>query len=1044
MRHDWEDQTLTNINRMEPRTLLVPFSNRDQAMTGDTTQSSFYQTLNGVWKFGFFPNPQAVTEGFQAEDADLCDWEDIVVPCNWQMEGYGRPHYTNVQYPFPMNPPHVPNENPTGCYVREFEIPEEWDNRRVILTFRGVDSFFYVWINGALAGMSKGSRVISEFDISEYIGVGTNRIAVQVIQWSDGSYLEDQDMWWLSGIFREVSLSALPLTALYDVFAKPTLDKKYKNGLLTVDLTIRNFSVKAAKGTVEAELFDPAGLPVAVSRHSDEELFESPLMENFNLKAEAQSVITLSTEVKNVLRWSAETPELYTLAITLKDAKGNVLEAAALKIGFRSVELKNGNFLVNGEKIMIRGVNRHEFHCELGRAVTTDAILEDILLMKRHNINAIRTSHYSNDPAFYRICDEYGLYVLAEADLETHGFCMNSWKGNPPTLPEWENAIVERGVRMVKSFKNHACIFAWSLGNESGYARGKEKIGVNLRKMAEAMRRIDPSRFLHYEGDQADQMDVDVISRMYPSPSDWEKCVNKYKGRYPAFLCEYAHAMGNGPGGLEEYWQTFYKNKNMQGGFVWEWCDHGIRTLSPDGVEYYAYGGDFGEEPHDGNFIADGLVFPDKTPTPGLAELKKVIAPVRVAAGNLAKGEVVVTNYYDFLTLAHLNAVWSVTENGRVIQSGSLAPLKTKPHASETVKIPFVLPARPKAGAEYFLNLTFSLGVDTNWAASGFEIAWGQVALPVKSPAIVRIMPPRDVVADEDDALIQIEANGSLFQFDKLSGRLCAWERNGVPLIVEGPQFNIWRAPTDNDRNIKEKLHKAGYSRMQHRVDDVALVIGRKGETKVKVSSRLAPPVLAWGYLCEYSYNFLPDGSYRLDFSAKLQNDGFELPPLQCVGFEMTLPETVSRAAWFGLGPGEAYPDSKEAQKVGYYKLPLEALSTNYTRPQENGNRYEVRRAAFYDTKMCGILVAGTPLFDFSAHRYTAEALEKAQHPYEIEECDEVVLNLNWKSAPLGSNSCGPLPNEALLIKPQNFKFSMNFKGFVGGEMNDATFFTML
>lgn len=1044
MRRDWEDRNLTNINRLEARTILVPYLGKEQALLGDRSQSSLYQSLNGVWKFGYFPNPQSVTDGFQAEDADLCDWEDIVVPCNWQMEGYGRPHYTNVQYPFPLNPPFVPNENPTGCYVREFDIPEEWDNRRVILTFRGVDSFFYVWINGSLAGMSKGSRIAAEFDISEYIGVGTNRIAVQVIQWSDASYLEDQDMWWLSGIFREVSLSALPLTSLYDVFAKPSLDKAYKNGQLSLDLIFRNFSVKAAKGTVEAELIDPAGVPVTTSKLAEAELFDSPMVEKFSLKPESRTVLTLSAEVKNVLKWTAETPELYSLVITLKDAKGSVTQVVALKIGFRKVELKKGNFLINGETVMLRGVNRHEFHSELGRAVTTDAILEDILQMKRHNINAIRTSHYTNDPRFYQICDEYGLYVLAEADLETHGFSAGDWKGNPSATPEWEKAVVERGTRMVQSFKNHACIFCWSLGNESGNVHNKEKLCVNLQKMADAMRKIDSSRFLHYEGDQADNLTVDVISHMYPAPARWDEIVKQYKGKYPALMCEYAHAMGNGPGGLEEYWQTFYSNKNMQGGFVWEWCDHGIRTFSDDGVAYFAYGGDFGEQPNDGNFIADGLVFPDKTPTPGLTELKKVIAPVRIAAGNLAKGEVVVTNHYDFLTLAHLNPVWSVTENGRVIQSGALAPLKTKAHTSEKVRIPFTMPSKPKAGAEYFLNLTFTLGCDTNWASCGFEIAWGQFALPVTVPAAVYAMPDRDVVADEDDALIQVEANGSLFQFDKVDGRLCAWEKNGVPLIIEGPKFNIWRAPTDNDRNIKAKLHEAGYSRMQHRVEDIALITSRKGETKVKVTARLAPPVLPWGYLCEYSYYFQPDGSFRLDFAAKLQDCGRELPPLQCVGFEMTLPETVSRAAWFGLGPGEAYPDSKEAQKVGYYKLPVEELSTNYTYPQENGNRHEVRRAAFYDTKMCGILVSGAPLFDFSAHHCTAEALEKAAHPHEIERSDEVVLNLNWKSAPLGSNSCGPLPNESLLIKPQNFKFSMNFKGFVGGELDDKTFFTML
>ena len=394
MRHDWEDRNLTNINRLEARTLLVPYLDRQDAAAGDKTQSPFYKTLNGVWKFGFFPNPQSATEGFQEEDANLNDWDDIVVPSNWQMESYGHPHYTNVQYPFPLNPPFVPTENPTGCYVRDFEIPEEWDSRRIILTFRGVDSFFYVWINGSLAGMSKGSRIVSEFDISEYVGVGTNRIAVQVIQWSDACYLEDQDMWWLSGIFREVSLSALPLTCIYDVFAHPSLDKNYTNGILEVDVKIRNFSVKAAKGVVEAELLDGNGLPVALSS-GEADLFDAPPAARFQLKPDSTGSVTL---------------------------------------------LKKGNFLINGKAVMIRGVNRHEFQTELGRAVSTDAMLEDILLMKRHNINAIRTSHYTNDPRFYSICDEYGLYVLAEADYETHGFGYG--KENPSHLPEWEKAIL--------------------------------------------------------------------------------------------------------------------------------------------------------------------------------------------------------------------------------------------------------------------------------------------------------------------------------------------------------------------------------------------------------------------------------------------------------------------------------------------------------------------------------------------------------------------------------------------------------------------------
>ena len=1035
MKNDWENPSITNFNRLPARTLLVPFADKESAVLNDKTASPYYKTLNGTWKFGYFPNPQSVTPGFQEEDATLDDWNEISVPSNWQMEGFGHPHYTNTKYPFPLDPPHVPTENPTGCYVRDFEIPALWDNRRIILTFRGVDSFFYVWVNGSLVGMSKGSRIVSEFDISEYVGVGINKIAVQVMQWSDATYLEDQDMWWLSGIFREVSLMALPLTCMYDISTLASLDKNYKNGTLDLDLLMHNFSVKDAKGSVEAELFDPAGAPVKTGKKA--------MSAKFSLKKSSEGHVTFSGTVNDAKLWSAETPNLYTLILIIRNAANEVVQTASLKIGFRKVELKKGNFLINGQVIMIKGVNRHEFQTELGRAVSTDAILEDILQMKRHNINAIRTSHYTNDPAFYSICDEYGLYVLAEADYETHGFGYNDT--NPTCLPEWKDAIVERGVRMVKSFRNHACIFAWSLGNEAHH-------GVNTKKMASEIRKLDSSRFLHYEQDRnAD--DTDVISRMYPAPQNWKEFVDTFKGKFPAIMCEYAHAMGNGPGGLEAYWKTFYEHKNMQGGFVWEWCDHGIKTHTEDGIPFYAYGGDFGEYPHDGNFVADGLVFPDKTPSPGLTEYKKVIAPVRAEFSDARKGKVKVSNLYDFLTLEHLNIGWNLTENGKVIQSGLLAPLKTKPHETSEITVPYTIPAFPKAGAEYFLNLEVTLGKAEIWAPAGHEITTIQMPVPVKTPARKTPVYSGTVNADEDDALIQIEADGSLFQFDKTTGLMIAWEKAGVPLIVEGPKFNIWRAPTDNDGGIIPHLNGrvadewigAGYHDMFHRLDDIKLITGRKGETKVKVIARLAPSVYRHGILCEYVYDFLPDGSFRLDFTGKFQNNTDKpLPCLPRLGYEMMLPETVTRAAWFGRGPGEAYMDSRESQNVGYYKRSVDELETVYTRPQENGNRHEVRRAALYDVKMNGILAAGAPLFDFSAHHYTPQALDAANHPHELEEIDEVVVHFDWKNAPLGSNSCGPRPDESLLIQPKDFKFSMTFKGFVSGELNDTTFFTMI
>ncbi len=652
--NDWENPGLLGINKLYGRTAYVPYDNKDAATICERTASPYFKTLNGAWKFSYYNSPAAVPEDFFEEDYDCCEWDEIVVPSNWQMKGYGNPHYTNVTYPIPVNPPFVPNENPTGCYIREFEIDESWNGKRILLMFNGVDSFFYVWVNGALAGMSKGSRLPAEFDITDICTHGVNRIAVQVMQWSDATYLEDQDMWWLSGIFREVSLMAVPEVDVLDIFAHTPLTGDYQKGDFSIDLTVNNFSGRKSKVKLEVELLDPDG----------DAVLDKPLSAGIaSLAAGTQKTVTLKTLVENVRPWTAETPDLYTVVVTLKEAENTVLEYKSFKIGFRTIEIKDGRLLVNGSRIMFRGVNRHEFQTDLGRAVTYDAMVDDILQMKRHNINAIRTSHYANEPRFYEICDRYGLYVLAETDIETHGFGYEEGK-NPSMWPEWEKAFVDRMQRMVEAFKNHASVVIWSLGNESGY-------GCNHDKMIEWTRSRDDSRPIHYERETSYQK-VDLISPMYPSPEACEKMIEDLNLNKPFIMCEYAHAMGNGPGGLSDYWDTFHANKYMQGAFVWEWCDHGIRTYTEDGVEYYAYGGDFGEYPHDGNFIADGLVFPDKSPSPGLTELKQVIAPVQVQAKNLAKGQVSVHNYYDFLDLKHLNIVWSVSENGRPVQSGSL------------------------------------------------------------------------------------------------------------------------------------------------------------------------------------------------------------------------------------------------------------------------------------------------------------------------------------------------------------------------------------
>lgn len=1028
--NDWENQKLVGINKMDGHTVYPPFDDKDDAITGERSASPYFKLLNGAWKFEYFTGPDTLPEDFFEEDFDCSEWDDIVVPSNWQMKGYGNPHYTNINYPIPVNPPFVPSENPTGCYIREFEIDESWQDRRIMLKFDGVDSFMYVWVNGQLAGMSKGSRNPAEFDITDIAQVGLNRITVQVLQWSDGTYLEDQDMWWLSGIFRDVSVMALPEVDLFDIFAKPLLDKKYKNGILELEIEVRNWMEKDVRDlVVEAELFDKCGRSV----------FKKPLSAKTSVKEAKSAKVRLEAEVRDVMKWSAETPDLYTLLLTLKNSYG-VIEYKSLRIGFRTMELKNGNFLVNGVPVMLRGVNRHEFQTDLGRAVTYDSIMEDILQMKRHNINAIRTCHYPDSEMFYEICDRYGLYVMCEADLESHGFGYEEGK-NPSMWPEWERACVDRMQRMVEAFKNHASIIFWSLGNEAGY-------GINHKKMYAWTKKRDNTRLVHYERDQMAET-ADVVSTMYSAPEFIvdtiipERCKPSKK---PYLLCEYAHAMGNGPGGLEDYWQTFYAHKEIQGGFVWEWCDHGIRTQDEDGCEYFAYGGDFGDTPNDGNFIADGLVFPDKSASPGLVELKKVIAPVRVTAKNLKKGIVNVANHYDFITLEHLNVVWSVSENGTVIQSGTIAPLKIKARSNEDVVIPFVMPENPKPGAEYFLNISFLLGMDTLWARCGHEIAWGQLALPVKAaakkPSVSR---SRAVVEmDEDENFLYIAADETFFEFDRHSGTIANWMIDGLPLLEAGPRLNIFRATTDNDRSgagMAAKWKAAYYHQLTHSVRDVAF---DPATATVKVITRVAPPVLQWGIECEYVYRFLPDGSYTLELSGKPVGEG--MPPFPRLGFQLALPEAMDNVQWFGLGPGESYVDTREAQRVGLYKAGVDSLSTEYTYPQENGNRSEVRRTAFYDLHMAGFAVTGLDgmLFNFSAHRFTPEAIEAAKHPHEIEEGENICLNLDWKQQGIGSSSCGPYLPEKYQIPAEPFRFGMKFRGFRPNELNDISFFKMI
>lgn len=1036
--NDWENQQLTNINQLPPRAALIPYDDQTAALCDRRNTANNYKLLNGMWKFAYYPTPLAVEKDFADSDFDCSSWDDIPVPSNWQMQGYGNPHYTNVVYPFPVDPPYVPSENPTGCYIRDFEIPEKWDSRRIIIRFEGVDSCFFVYVNGEFAGMSKGSRNAADFDITDMVYTGNNRLAVKVLQWSDGSYLEDQDMWYLSGIFRDVALYALPQVTVYDLFAKAGLTADDTTGTLDLELTI-SATAAAKKVTAEAQIFDNFRNPL---------LPEAAAVSIASIAAGKEKKVNLNTRVSNILPWTPETPQLYTLLVTLRDSENNIIEVKSLAIGFRTIELKDGNMLVNGKRIMFFGVNRHEIHPDLGRALTPEVTEADLLLLKRHNVNAIRTSHYPDMPCFYEMCDRLGFYVICEADLETHGFTYTPGL-NPTMWKEWEAPCVKRMVDMVEAHKNHPSIVIWSLGNEAGD-------GCNHVKMAEYARKRDNTRLLHYERD-ADAVYTDFVSRMYPAIEKCdelrqEKCKNN-----PFILCEYAHAMGNGPGGLEDYWQFFLAHKETQGAFIWEYCDHGLRVVEEDEngelTEFFAYGGDFGEYPNDGNFVADGLVLPDRTPSPGMLEAKKVYAPVRFKAVDLAKGKIEVRNLYVFRTLEHLNVSWKISANGTVIATGNLAPLTVAPNSSAVITIPYTLPKKGLPETEYFLDLSFDLAADTNWAARGHQVACCQFALPVKCAAAAKSSTASDEVDmfPTDNGVIFVKCAGNTFIMDEYSGRLAHWDIEGASLLAAGPRLNFFRAATDNDKGRANGYWKnweaAQLEHLQHRVDKVSC---NPGKAEIKVTGRIAPPgkfrgdlPLRIGIKCEYLYKFFNDGSFTVKFSGSF--DG-EFPFLPRIGMQMFVDDTLEKVQYFGLGPGESYQDSKEAQRVDLFRSDLDNLNFPYLTPQETGNRSEVRKAAFYTLENCGFAVKCLDSnFNFSLNDCTPEAVHNAGHWHEVERLEDCLcLNIDWKHAGVGSSSCGPLMPEKYHIKPEDFTFTLQFKAFRPGELSAGGLFELI
>jgi beta-galactosidase len=900
--------------------------------------------LSGQWAFRLASGLDDLTPSFGAADVDTSGWGSIGVPGHWQLQGRGKPAYTNVRYPFPVDPPHVPDENPTGEYRTSFSLPSSWPDGDAVLRFLGVDSQFTVWLNGTELGWSTGSRLTTEFAVGPLLRPGPNVLAVRVHQWSPSSYLEDQDQWWLSGIFRDVSLVARPAGSVQDYFVHADYDHTSGTGTLRIETDVPALLSVPSLGLHDV---DPAGLH------------------------------TMPVEA-----WTAERPHLYDATLS---AGG---ETIALRIGFRTVVVDGGILTVNGRRILFKGANRHEWNPDRGRSVTREDMVADIKLFKQHNLNAVRTSHYPPHPDFLDLCDEYGLWVILENDLETHGFVFTEWRRNPSDDPEWRPALLDRMARTIERDKNHASVIMWSLGNESGH-------GANLAAMAALAHDRDPARPVHYEGDW-DSSYVDVYSRMYAThaevdaiglfaePVTEDPAVDEHRRSIPFIECEYAHAMGNGPGGLLEYQQLFEKYPRCQGGFVWEWIDHGIRR--DDGS--FAYGGDFGEVLHDGNFVVDGLVFADRTPSPGLTELKAVYAPIDLT---VKSSHVTIGNKLAFADLSDVRFEWTVADEADVLASGVLSVPSVAAGAS--VDVP--MPPNPRSGeGEVWLTVRAVLAVDTPWAPAGHELCAAQRQL---------------------SAGASVPGSAPLPSWFSSHGGL---ERVGsVP--VSGPCLDLWRATTDNDRGehgvpLAPRWRSLGLDRMTHSVRSVS-----SSSAVLDVSVRSAPAATDLGMLSTYRWSGLSDGGVRLQWS--VTPSGPWDVPLPRLGMLFCLPASISSVTWFGLGPGEAYVDSTQAVRVGRYSRSVDELQTPYVYPQENGNRRAVRWATLTSPDGTGVRIASVSgTFDLSVRRWTSADLEAARHTSDLVPRDAVYVNVDVGQNGLGTASCGPgvLPQYELHAAP--------------------------
>ena len=1045
---DWQNPKLTGLNNLAPHATMVICPDAKTAggieavCNAERVKSPFYRSLNGDWKYHYASNHLARVPGFWQPGFDDATWTTIPVPANVELHGHGIPIYVNIKYPWTWhgvkpNPPIVPEDDPNNTvnsYRRTFSVPKDWDGRRVLLTFDGVNSFFYLWVNGQKVGLGKDARTPVEFDITPYLKPGENLLAVENFRWCDGSYLEDQDFWRMSGIFRDVYLWSPPAVHMGDFEVQTDLDAQYRDAELKLSLKVQNTGKAEAVATVEAVLLDAKGQQVA-----------SPRVE-CKAPAGGECAARIATHIANPLKWTSETPNLYKLLLTLKDRGGQVLEVVPANVGFRKVEIKNGNLLVNGRRVLIKGVNRHEFDPDLGQVVTRERMIQDIVTMKQHNINTVRACHYPNVPAWYDLCDQFGLYVIDEANIESHGMGYG-----PETLakqPEWLDAHMNRTVRMVEGDKNHASIILWSLGNEAGD-------GPNFEATSAWVKQRDASRPVHYE-QAALKPHTDIVCPMYPPIEKLKQYASTAQTR-PYIMCEYEHAMGNSSGNMWDYWNLIYTQPHLQGGSIWDWVDQGLRQpqnrpdqsrfwpAKPGEKTFWAYGGDFGPKdvPSDDNFCCNGLVSPDRDAHPGLLEVKHVYQYIHCKPADLAARTVEVKNWHDFTNLKGMAEIqWRLTGDGTLIQSGTMDAPDLPPYASTQLTVP-VQPFTPAPAVEYHLELSFRLAQDTAWAKKGHELAWDQFKLPDAAPALatsIGSLPKLDVTETGSHALIR--GKGFSATFDKKSGAMASLKFAGSELIESPLRPDFWRAPTDNERGRQmANLHigpqdgkkrksahpPQGIWRNAHEeavVENFALTPKADGRAvEIAVTLKLPKVNAKW----TTRYTVFGNGEVAVNAAFAPENAG--LPEMPRLGMQMILPAGFDRITWFGPGVQETYCDRKDA-KLGIYSGAVSAQFYNdYTEPGESGNKADVRWAAITNSKGIGLLVIGEPLLSVNALHHTTDDLQNAKHPFQLPARDFTVLNLDLRQQGLGGDdSWGAWPHKPYLIpsEAQSYSFRLH------------------